>query len=244
MASATESPNDRLRLILGDEGLARLDGSTVLVIGLGGVGSNCAEALARGGVGGLVLLDRDVVAPSNINRQAVAFHSTIGLPKTDVMSRIVRDINPEARVTAVHGFLPKEGLSDVLDALPRPDYVVDAIDTIAQKLGVAEWARGHGYRLISSMGGGNRLDPTRLRFARIEDTVNDPLARIVRKECRRRGIHDLQVLFSDEKPVPMRTITDEEWEKNGSLLGTMSYFPPIMGQMIASRVIRDLLGYA
>jgi len=135
MASATESPNDRLRLILGDEGLARLDGSTVLVIGLGGVGSNCAEALARGGVGGLVLLDRDVVAPSNINRQAVAFHSTIGLPKTDVMSRIVRDINPEARVTAVHGFLPKEGLSDVLDALPRPDYVVDAIDTSGAEAG-------------------------------------------------------------------------------------------------------------
>ncbi len=244
MSDEPETPRDRLRLILGDEGLRRLDEATVLVIGLGGVGSSCAEALARGGVGGLVLLDRDVVTPSNINRQALAFHSTVGRGKADVMREMVLDINPEARVTAVRAFLPKDGLADALDALPRPDYVVDAIDTLAQKLGIARWAQDHGYPLISSMGGGNKLDPTRLRFARLEDTVNDPLARVMRKKCRRRGIHDLQVLFSDEKPLSMRPITDEEWEKNGSLLGTMSYFPPIMGQMIASRVIRDLVGLA
>ena len=220
----TETTKDRLRLILGEEGLARLDGACVMVIGLGGVGSNCVEALARGGVGNLVLLDRDVVAPSNVNRQAVAYASTIGRPKADVARAMVLDINPEARVI--------------------PDYVVDAIDTVAQKLQLAAWCQERGYREISAMGGGNKLDPTRLRFARIEETVNCPLARVMRKECRRRGIHDLQVLYSDEQPVRMEKISDEQWRESGSLLGPMSYFPPIMGQMIASRVIRDLLGWA
>lgn len=238
-----ETTKDRLRLILGDEGLTRLDEATVMVIGLGGVGSNCVEALARGGVGSLVLLDRDVVAPSNVNRQAIAFASTLGRPKAEVMGQMVKDINPEARVTAVRAFLPKDGIDDVLGALPRPDYVVDAIDTVAQKLQLAAWCQKRGYREISAMGGGNKLDPTRLRFARVEDTVNCPLARVMRKECRRRGIHDLQVLYSDEQPVRMERISDEQWRKSGSLLGTMSYIPPIMGQMIASRVIRDLLGW-
>ena len=238
-----ETTKDRLRLILGEEGLARLDASTVMVIGLGGVGSNCVEALARGGVGNLVLLDRDVVAPSNVNRQAIAYTSTLGRPKAEVCRNMVLDINPDARVTAVRAFLPKDGIDEVLGELPRPDYVVDAIDTVAQKLQLAAWCQAKGYREISAMGGGNKLDPTRLRFSRVEDTVNCPLARVMRKECRKRGIHDLQVLYSDEQPVRMEKITDEQWRKSGSLLGTMSYIPPIMGQMIASRVIRDLLGW-
>ncbi len=239
-----ETTKDRLRLILGDEGLRRLDEATVMVIGLGGVGSNCAEALARGGVGNLVLLDRDVVAPSNVNRQAIAFTSTLGRAKADVMRQMVLDINPEARVTAVQAFLEKDRVGEQLGALQRPDYVVDAIDTVAQKLRLAAWCQEEGLREISAMGGGNKLDPTRFKFARIEDTVNCPLARIMRKECRRRGIHDLQVIYSDEQPVKMEAITDEQWMKSGSLLGTMSYIPPIMGQMIASRVIRDLLGWS
>ena len=164
----TETTKDRLRLILGEEGLARLDGACVMVIGLGGVGSNCVEALARGGVGNLVLLDRDVVAPSNVNRQAVAYASTIGRPKADVARAMVLDINPEARVIAVQAFLPKDGIDQTLAPLPRPDYVVDAIDTVAQKLQLAAWCQERGYREISAMGGGNQLDPTRLRFARIE----------------------------------------------------------------------------
>ncbi len=239
-----ETTKDRLRLILGDEGLRRLDEATVMVIGLGGVGSNCAEALARGGVGNLVLLDRDVVAPSNVNRQAIAFTSTLGRAKADVMRQMVLDINPEARVTAVQAFLEKDRVGEQLGALPRPDYVVDAIDTVAQKLRLAAWCQEEGLREISAMGGGNKLDPTRFKFARIEDTVNCPLARIMRKECRRRGIHDMQVIYSDEQPVKMEAITDEQWMESGSLLGTMSYIPPIMGQMIASRVIRDLLGWS
>ena len=240
---AEETTKDRLKLILGEEGLRRLDEATVMVIGLGGVGSNCAEALARGGIGHFVLLDRDVVAPSNVNRQAIAFKSTIGQVKTEVMTAMIRDINPEAEVCAVHAFLEKDRIAEQLSALPRPDYVVDAIDTVAQKLRLAEWCQREGLREISAMGGGNKLDPTRFRFSRIEDTVNCPLARIMRKECRRRGIHGLQVLYSDEQPVKMESISDEQWLESGSLLGTMSYIPPIMGQMIASRVIRDLLGW-
>ena len=239
-----ETATDRLRLILGDEGLARLRGARVAVVGLGGVGSSCAEALARGGVGALVLLDRDVVTPSNINRQALAFTSTLGRPKAEVMRQMVLDINPEAEVTAVTAFLDKDELPRQMDELGPLDYVVDAIDTVAQKLRLAAWCQERGVPELSAMGGANKLDPCRLRFARIEDTVNCPLARVMRKECRRRGIHGLRVLYSDEEPVRMERISDERWMREGSLLGTMSYLPPIMGQMLASRVIRDLLGWA
>ena len=239
-----ETATDRLRLVIGDEGLARLGEARVAVIGLGGVGSSCAEALVRGGVGHLVLLDRDVVAPSNLNRQALAFTSTIGRPKAEVMRAMTLDINPEADVTAVTAFLDKNALPEQMDGLGPLDYVVDAIDTVAQKLRLAQWCQERGVRELSAMGGANKLDPCRLRFAAIEDTVNCPLARVMRKECRRRGIRGLRVLFSDEKPVRMERISDEQWMSEGSLLGTMSYLPPIMGQMLASRVIRDLLGWA
>lgn len=239
-----ETATDRLRLVIGDEGLERLAAARVAVIGLGGVGSSCVEALARGGVGQLVLLDRDVVAPSNINRQALAFSSTLGRPKAEVMRAMVLDINPEADVTAITAFLDKDALPQQMDELGRLDYVVDAIDTVAQKLRLAAWCQERGIPELSAMGGANKLDPCRLRFAAIEDTVNCPLARIMRKECRRRGIRGLQVLFSDEEPIRMERISDEQWMSEGSLLGTMSYLPPIMGQMLASRVIRDLLGWA
>ena len=242
-----ETATDRLKLILGDEGLAKLENATVMVLGLGGVGSSCAEALARGGVGHLVLVDRDVVAPSNINRQALAFQSTIGKPKAEVMSAMVADINPSCEVTAVQAFIDKDCVTEQLGALPRPDYVIDAIDTIAQKLAIAKWCQDEGIALVSAMGGANKLDPTRLRFSRIEKTEIDPIARVMRKECRKRGIHDLQVLWSDEQPLEAEGKRDKIDEKGfvregESILGTMSYFPPIMGQMLASKVIRDIVG--
>ncbi|MCR4871686.1 MAG: tRNA threonylcarbamoyladenosine dehydratase [Atopobiaceae bacterium] len=242
-----ETATDRLRLILGDEGIAKLQESTVMVLGLGGVGSSCAEALARGGVGHLVLVDRDVVAPSNINRQALAFHSTLGMPKADVMSAMVADINPSCSVTAVQAFIDKDRVPEQLGSLPCPDFVIDAIDTIAQKLAIAKWCQDEGIALVSAMGGANKLDPTRLRFSRIERTEIDPIARIMRKECRKRGIHDLMVLWSDEKPLETEgkwdAIDEKGFVREGeSILGTMSYFPPIMGQMLASYVIRALVG--
>ena len=242
-----ETAKDRLRLLLGDERLRQLDESCVMVLGLGGVGSSCAEALARGGVGSLVLVDRDVVAPSNINRQALAFHSTLGRPKAEVMAQMVSDINPECKVCALQAFIDKDQVAEQLGALPRPSYVVDAIDTVSQKLASAAWCQEQGIPEVSAMGGANKLDPTRLRFAPIEKTVVDPLARIVRKECRKRGIRGLVCLYSDEQPLEAegkRDVIDEHGfvREGASILGTMSYLPPIMGQMLASYVIRDLTG--
>ncbi len=243
-----ETATDRLRLILGDEGLARVADATVMVLGLGGVGSSCAEALARGGIGSLVLVDRDVVTPSNINRQALAFHSTVGRPKAEVMRDMVLDINPTCNVYAEQAFIEKDRIAEQLGALPRPNYVVDAIDTISQKLRIAAWCQDEGLPLVSAMGGANKLDPTRLRFSDISKTERDPIARIVRKECRKRGIKKLMVLWSDEEPREASgkwdAIDEHGFVREGqSILGTMSYFPPIMGQMLASKVIRDLVGF-
>lgn len=244
---AGETSTDRLELIVGTSGLQRLKDSCVLVAGLGGVGSSCAEALVRGGVGTLVLIDKDIVEPSNLNRQALAFTSTIGRPKADVMREMALDINPNVHIVAAQMYLPAQGMGEVLEEflvdVPHLDYVVDAIDTVSQKLALAEWCQAQGTPEISAMGAANKLDPCRLRFARIEDTSICPLARIMRKGCRARGIHDLEVIYSDEQPLEMPPVSDEEWAKNGAPLGTMSYLPPIMGQMIASRVIRDLLGW-
>lgn len=226
----------RLRLVLGDAGLEALQGSRVMVLGLGGVGSACAAALARGGVGSLVLLDRDVVEASNINRQTIAFVSTIGREKPDVMAEMVADINPDCEVVAQRVFLTKEHLADTLDALPRPDYVIDCIDTVSQKLAIARWCAERGLRLVSSMGAANKLDPCQLEFAPIEFTRSCPLSRVIRKETRRRGIEGLEVLSSRELPVSVRASGATKAET----LGSMSYMPPIMGQMLAGLVIRRL----
>ena len=231
----------RLEPLFGKEGLERLARSVVLVLGLGGVGSSCVEALARGGVGTLVLLDKDLVEPSNINRQALAFESTVGMSKVEAMTRMVLDINPHATVIGRHEFLPKEGIASLIESLPPLDYVVDAIDTISQKLALAKYCEDNGIRLVSSMGGANKLDPTRLRFADIHKTVNCHMSRDVRKECRKRGIRHLQVLFSDEEPSKI-VPNERETGTKGSLLATASWMPPIMGQMIASKVLRDISG--
>ena len=175
-----ETATDRLQIVLGREGLDRLRASTVMVLGLGGVGSNCAVALARGGVGGLVLVDRDVVGPSNINRQAVARVSTLGRDKTEAMRELVADINPACHVTCLKAFIEKDRVAEQLGALPRPDYVVDAIDTVAQKLAIARWCADEGLREISSMGGANKFDPTRFRVSDISRTEVDPLCRVMR----------------------------------------------------------------
>ncbi|WP_211225404.1 tRNA threonylcarbamoyladenosine dehydratase [Atopobium fossor] len=230
----------RLMLVMGEDALVKLANSCVMIIGIGGVGSNCAEALARGGVGKFILLDRDTVELSNINRQAVAFHSTVGRPKVEVMAQLIYDINPAAQVQIVHAFLPK-AVEEVLNTLPRPDYLVDAIDTISQKLALAKWCQDQGIPEISSMGGANKIDPTYFQFAPIEKTTICPVARIMRKECKKRGINKLQVLYSDEVPLPALGDGDGQMDK-GSILGTMSYIPPLMGHMLAGRVIRDITG--
>ena len=240
--SSMETATDKLEIILGADAVARLAASTVMVVGIGGVGSNCVEALARGGVGRLVLVDCDVVAPSNVNRQAIAFQSTVGRRKTEVMAAMVTDINPEARVETVDRFLVAEELGGFLDAYRgRVDYVVDAIDTVSAKVELAVYADEHGLRLISSMGAANKLHPECLRLADLYDTQNCPLCRVMRRECRKRGVRALRVLYSCEQPVAAQRREGLD-PRDRANLGTASYMPPIMGQTIAGAVIRELAG--
>ena len=241
-----ETAKDRLRVMLGNEGLARVEAARVVVFGCGGVGSSCVEALARGGVGTLAIVDRDVVAPSNINRQAIAFHSTVGARKVDVMSAMIQDINPECRVFAHDAFVLAENLEALWETIlaecgGRVDYVVDAIDTVSTKLALAALAQERGFELISSMGGAKKVHPECLRIADVHKTVNCSLARIMRKECRKRGIKHLRVLYSCEEPVRISAAPGAARSERTDL-GTASFMPPIMGQMIAGEVLRQVTG--
>lgn len=239
MAEALQT--EKLEVIIGRSGIERLARARVMVLGVGGVGSNCVEALARGGVGNLVIVDRDTVAASNINRQAIAFHSTIGQRKVDVMEHMVHDINPAAHVETHGDFLRAETLPAFLEPYRGSiDWVVDAIDTVSAKLALAAYADSTGLPLVSSMGSGNKLHPGFFRFADVYDTVNCPLCRIMRKECRKRGIRALQVLYSCEQPARTSTV-EGTTRRDRSDLGTMSYIPPIMGQMLAGWIIRRIL---
>ena len=248
-AAGVGNAAEKLELVMGAEGLSRLASAHVAVLGLGGVGSNCVEALARGGVGNLFLVDRDIVQASNINRQAIAFRSTLGRRKVDVMRAMVADINPHAAVETRHMLVLRENLGELLDEMRAwaeadggaLDYVVDAIDTVSAKLALAEIAQERGITLISSMGAANKLHPEALRIADLYDTVNCPLCRIMRKEGRKRGIRRLRVLYSAEEPVRVPT-REGAARSERSNLGTASFMPPIMGQMIAGAVLRELAG--
>lgn len=251
-----EDSKSRLRRVIGEAGVEQLDAACVAVFGIGGVGSNCAEALVRGGVGTLVFVDRDVVVPSNINRQAVAFESTVGRAKVDVMAAMAHDINPGARVFTCQAFVldgdpvgsgaaeegfEHESVADVLRDVPRPDFIVDAIDTMTAKIALARYAQREGIPIISSMGGANKVDPMKLSFADLYETQNCPLCRKLRKQARKEGVESLLVLYSCEQPVRVAEAEGAE-RRDRTELGTMSYMPPIMGQMIAGYVIRRLLG--
>ena len=231
-AALVETRDTKLEIIMGREALDRLANATVLVLGCGGVGSNCCEALVRGGIGHFVILDKDIVAPSNINRQAIAFHSTVGKRKVDVMEAMIHDINPAASVIKRTEYL----LSDNID-----EFFAGVFDTISAKLTIAKYAQDHDIRLVSSMGGANKLHPECLRFADIFDTVRDPMSRIMRKECKKRGIKSLHVLFSCEESVKTQP-RDPSNIHERTELGTASFMPPIMGQMIAGEVIRQISG--
>ena len=241
-----ETMTTKLTVILGEDGVERLARARVAVFGCGGVGSNCIEALARGGIGTLAIVDKDVVAPSNINRQAIAYHSTVGQRKIDVTEAMIHDINPECRVVPRHSFVLAENIESLLDELESAcggpfDYIVDAIDTVSTKLAIAALAQERGFSLISSMGGANKLHPECLRIADVHKTVNDSLSRIMRKECRKRGIKHLKVLYSCEEPMHLKA-REGAPRSERSDLGTASFMPPIMGQMIAGEVIRQVSG--
>lgn len=214
--------------ILGEEGTEKLHRSSVLVAGLGGVGGYVCEVLARAGIGRFMLIDFDVIETTNINRQIIATHATLGRRKTDVMKERILDIWPEASVEIGDTFLNDE----VLASLPASfDYVVDAVDTVSAKAALIEWSLSHGMPVISAMGAAKKTDPTLFRVADISHTSVCPLAKAVRKLLRERGITEgVKVVYSKEQPVKTET------------LGSLSYVPPVMGMLLAGEVIRDLTG--
>lgn len=232
----------RTERLIGREGCARLAGAHVMVVGIGGVGSYAAEALARGGVGTLTLVDFDVVSESNINRQLVALYSTIGRQKTAVMRERILEINPEAIVNALHLKYSAE-TADQLD-LSTCDYLVDAIDMVPSKVELIVRAKNAGKPVISSMGAGNKLDPAQFIVTDLFGTENCPLARIMRKKLRKRGVDSLEVVFSPETP---RDIISEGSGDGGEaskkiVPGSISFVPSVAGLMAAGVVIRRLAG--
>lgn len=232
--------NSRTTRMIGDDGLASLARARVAVFGLGGVGSACAESLVRGGVGSFLFVDKDEVEPSNLNRQAVAFLNTMGRPKAEVMRAMALDINPDAQVDALQEFVNADNIDELLGAFPKPDFIVDAFDTLSVKAELMEYAARNGIRIVSAMGGANKTDPTLLEFADLADTCICPLCREMRKIARDRGIEGVTVLFSPEVPVKVPAKEGAERHEKTEL-GTLSYFPPTMGLMIAGYVIRELL---
>ncbi len=232
----------RTELLLGEEKLNRLRHIVVMVLGAGGVGSHCMEALARCGVGRLILVDHDRVSLSNINRQSIALHSTVGQYKTKVMEEKIRDICPETKVTTYETFVLPENIEKLF--AERPDYIIDAIDTVTAKLALVEKAGEYGIPIISSMGTGNKLHGELFEITDISKTSVCPLCRVMRKELRARGIRHLKVLYSREKPLAVSPdLSEEGQEKRRSIPGSVSFVPPVAGLLIAGEVIRDLLGY-
>ncbi len=226
--------------MIGEEGLLRLASARVAVFGLGGVGASCAEALVRGGVGSFLFVDKDEVEPSNINRQAIAFVSTVGCRKVDVMREMAFDINPDVQVDVLDAFVKRENIGALMAAFPGPDYIVDALDTLTAKLALMLYAREEGIPILCAMGGANKTDPTQLAFADLFDTRVCPMCREMRKIARDNGVDGVPVLYSPERPV--RVPAKEGAERSEKTeLGTYSYFPPIMGQMMAGYVIQAIL---
>lgn len=234
-------PYSRTALLLGESGMARLKKAKVAVFGLGGVGGYVVEALARCGIGSLELVDHDTISITNINRQILAARSTIGKDKAEAAKARVLDIDPGITVTARKLFYGPD-TADQFD-FSKYDYVVDAIDTVTGKLALVTAAQAAGVPIISCMGTGNKLDPSKFQIADITKTSVCPLARIMRKECAKRGIRHLKVLFSTEDPItPADSCSDEELpEGRRALPGSVSFVPSVAGLMIAGEVIRDLL---
>ena len=224
----------RAEIIFGRDGMQKLADSRVAVFGVGGVGGYVVEALARGGVGHLVLVDHDVVSSSNVNRQIVALTSTVGRKKVDVAKERVLDVNPNCDVTVYDAFFLPEN-ADTFD-FSTFDYVVDAVDTVTAKIALIETAKRVGVPVISSMGAGNKLDPTAFSVKDISQTTVDPFAKVMRKELKKRGVSGVKVVCSEEKPLT--TVASEEYGRHAP--GSTSFVPPVVGLILAGEVIKDI----
>ena len=226
----------RTSLIIGDEGVEKLKNSSVIVFGVGGVGSFAAEAIARAGVGNLTIVDFDDVDITNINRQLPALHSTVGKYKVEVMKERILDINPNINIKAIKEVYNKDTSDSILSE--QYDYVVDAIDMVTSKIHLIETCKNKGMDIISSMGMGNKLDPTKIEVTDIHKTTICPLARVMRKELKDRRIKKLKVVYSTEQPVDLKKKI-----LNGKKVtpGSISFVPSVGGLIIASVVVNDLI---
>ncbi len=236
----TPAQFERTEILIGPDGVDFLAGRHIFLAGLGGVGSWCAEALARAGIGKLTLVDMDEVAVSNINRQMPALMSTVGRQKTDVMAERIRDINPDCALTVLNTFIDPDNVAGLLPA--DTDFVVDCIDSLNCKVALIATAHGRGIPVAASMGAGNKLDPSRLHIADISKTQVDPLAREVRHRLKRMGIErGILTVFSDESGRPPRPPEPTSHGRARAVNGTISYLPPLFGLMLAGAVIQRLL---
>lgn len=243
----------RTELLIGKEGLEKLRDSKVVVFGIGGVGSFTVEALARAGVGSLVLVDDDAVCLTNINRQVIANLKTVGKAKVEVMKDRIYDINRKCNVIIHKTFVTEENISEIITE--DVNYVVDAIDTVSSKIALAVWCKEHNKRLICCLGTGNKLDPTQFKIADLYETKICPLAKVMRYELKRRGVDKLKVLYSEEKPLKPRLdevitckegcVCTGESSKHCTLKrqipGSISFVPPVAGMIIGGEVIKDIL---
>ncbi len=219
----------RTEALIGNDALEKLKSSHVAVFGIGGVGGYIVEALARGGIGEITLIDNDTVKESNINRQIIALTSTVGDKKTEAFEKRLKDINPEIKVNLCDLFVLPENCGEI--DFSRFDYVADAIDTVSGKLAIIENCKRAGVPVISSMGTGNKLDPTAFEITDIYKTSVCPLARVMRYELKKRGIKKLKVLYSKENPVKQDSRTP----------ASISFVPPVAGLIIAGEIIKDLI---
>ena len=227
----------RTAMLIGENGVDKLKNSSVLLFGVGGVGSFAAEALARAGVGHIGICDNDTVSVSNINRQLVALNSTVGKLKVDVMRERIADINPDAKVSVYPCFYSAETARDF--CFEDYDYIIDAIDTVTSKLLIIKTAKEKNIPVISCMGTGNKLDPTALTVTDIKKTSGCPLARVMRRELKNLGINSLKVVFSTEQPI--KPLFQPEYDDKRSVPGSVSFVPSAAGLIAAGEVIKELI---
>ena len=235
----------RTALLVGQEAISKLQQSRVAIFGIGGVGSYVAEALARSGVGTFDLIDNDTVALTNLNRQIIATHATLGQPKVQVMAERIHSINPHAQVHVHQCFFLPENASEF--NFEQYDYVVDAVDTVAAKIAIILAAQAAKVPVISSMGAGNKMDPSKFQVADLYKTSVDPLARVMRQELKKRGVKKLKVVYSTELPLtPVDELEGEchaEAHRRRALPGSTAFTPSAAGLLVASEVVKDLIGW-
>lgn len=230
----------RTELLIGAEALKKINNSKVAIFGIGGVGSFVVEGLSRAGIGSFILIDNDNISITNLNRQLIALHSTIGENKAEAAKRRILDINPDANVEIVNEFFTPSSV-DFFDS--SINYIVDAIDTITSKIELVDRANKHSIPIISSMGTGNKLDPTKFEISDIYKTSMCPVAKILRKELRKRNIEKLKVVYSKEEPVKNYVVDETEYKGSTSnrVPGSISFSPSVAGLIIAGEVIKDLI---